>query len=184
MLAVLHKELTPTLKKYISYFLHFFFFFVWAVVLVVQCYPRIAEQRTVMVVVSFVAAEDQLDSDRQPGGSWAFTSQLPVWLSHIVPFRAQTVYSPCSGHHCKSELIWKALRIFFFFFGASKSRQFAFVSLLEDFTGQLRQADIEHAKESFPLRCHLHHPFVSDSIFLNLKFNVTGQSICFLSEIL
>lgn len=80
-----------------------------------QCYPRIAEQRTVMVVVSFVAAEDQLDSDRQPGGSWAFTSQLPVWLSHIVPFRAQIVYSPCSGHHCKSELIWKALRIFFFF---------------------------------------------------------------------
>lgn len=87
-----------------------------------------------MVVVSFVAAEDQLNSDRQPGGSWAFTSQLPcLALTHCAiqsPDRIFTLF--WAPHHCNSELIWKALRIFFFFFfSESKSRQFAFVSVLK-----------------------------------------------------
>lgn len=88
-----------------------------------------------MVVVSFVAAEDQLNSDRQPGGSWAFTSQLPcLALTHCAiqsPDRIFTMF--WAPHHCNSELIWKASRIFLYIyiFGGSKSRQFAFVSVLK-----------------------------------------------------
>lgn len=94
-------------------------------------------------------------SAQQPGGSCAFTSQLPVLLSHIVPFRAQTVYSPCSGHPTIVRASWfeKAWRFFFWVGGFKQVKAICICFSLKVFTGQLRQEDIERAKESFP-----HHP--------------------------
>lgn len=92
-------------------------------------------------------------SAQQPGGSWAFTSQLCARLSDSVPFRAQTVYSPCCGHPAIVRVIWKALRIFFL----KQVKAICICFSLEDFTGQLRRPDIEHAEGGFPLRRHLHH---------------------------
>lgn len=83
-------------------------------------------------------------------------------LCHSEPDRIFTMF--WAPHHCNSELIWKASRIFYFFWW-EQVKAICICFSLEDFTGQLRQPAIEHAKESFPLR---HHPlpFVSPSFWL------------------
>lgn len=48
-------------------------------------------------------------------------------------------------HHCESELIWKASRIFW----CEQVSAICICSSLEDFTGQLRQADIEKCQKEF-----------------------------------
>lgn len=69
--------------------------------------------------------ERRLSSAAQRVPSLCFTAPL----SHIVPFRAQTVHPPCSGHPTIVRASWfeKPSGFFFFF----KSRRFAFVSVSE-----------------------------------------------------
>lgn len=79
-------------------------------------------------------------------------------LSHIVPFRTQTVYPPCSGHPTIVRASWFEKPSGFFFCRQVKAICICFS--LQDLTGRLRQADIEHAKGGFLLHRHLHHPLV------------------------
>lgn len=92
-----------------------------------------------MVVVSFVAVEDQLHSSGQPGGSWAFSfaAEPRLALTHCAIQRTDRIFT----------LLWappplyvwvdlKSLQDFFFppiffFWCECKSRQFAFVSVLK-----------------------------------------------------
>lgn len=82
-------------------------------------------------------------------------------LSHIVPFRAQTVYPPCSVHPTIVRASWFEKPSGFFFFFCKQVKAICICFSLQDLTGRLRQADIEHAKGGgFPLHRHLHHPLV------------------------
>ena len=109
-----------------------------------------AEQSTVVVVVSFVAAEAQLSSSRQPGGSWAFTSQLPsLALTHCAIQSPDRIFTRLwAPHHCEGEFIWKAFRNFFFFFSASKSALFAFVPVFRILQVNWDRRTLNVARES------------------------------------
>lgn len=101
--------------------------------------------------------ERRLSSAAQRVPSLCFTAPL----SHIVPFRAQTVHPPCSGHPTIVRASWfEKPSGFFFFYFFFQVKAICICFSLWDLTGRLRQADIEHAKGGFPLHHHLNHPLV------------------------